>query len=80
MQQYVDSARTIDPNTVQVTFGGPAPHFFDFISYKYDIGLQVVPKHIFEGQDWASFKQFDLAKGLQRCNAAYGRACSVGAY
>ena len=32
------------------------------LSYKYDIGLHIVPKHIFEGQDWTTFAAFDLAK------------------
>jgi peptide/nickel transport system substrate-binding protein len=63
VSQYVDSAKTSDPNTVLVTFKGPAPRFFDFVSYKFDIGLQIVPKHIFDGQDWTSFKNFDVAKG-----------------
>ena len=33
------------------------------LSYKYDIGLHIVPKHIFEGQDWQKFTAFDLDKG-----------------
>ena len=41
----------------------PSPRFFFFATYKYDIGVYIVPKHIFEGQDWTSFKHFDMAKG-----------------
>ena len=26
------------------------------MTYKYDIGVYIVPKHIFEGQDWTTFK------------------------
>ena len=33
------------------------------MTYKYDIGVYIVPKHIFEGQDWSTFKHFDIAKG-----------------
>ena len=44
-------------------FKVPAPRFFEFIAYKFDIGVYIVPKHIFEGQDWATFTHFDLAKG-----------------
>ena len=33
------------------------------MTYKYDIGVYIVPKHIFEGQDWTTFKHFDIAKG-----------------
>ena len=39
------------------------PRFFDFLTYKYDIGVYIVPKHVFQGQDWTTFKHFDLAKG-----------------
>ena len=37
--------------------------FNHMLSYKYDIGLHIVPKHIFEGQDWQKFAAFDLEKG-----------------
>ena len=33
------------------------------MTYKYDIGVYIVPKHIFDGQDWTTFKHFDIAKG-----------------
>ncbi len=33
------------------------------MTYKYDIGVYIVPKHIFQGQDWTTFKHFDMAKG-----------------
>ena len=46
-----------------VKFKVPAPRFFYFMTYKYDIGLYIVPKHIYEGQDWATFTAFDIAKG-----------------
>src|SRR5207245_394873 len=49
-------------NTVVIDFKIPAPRFFFFMTYKYDIGVYIVPKHIFEGQDWTTFKHFDLAK------------------
>jgi peptide/nickel transport system substrate-binding protein len=61
--QALDHAVAVDPNTVVLTFKIPAPRFFFFAAYKYDIGIYIVPKHIFDGQDWTSFKHFDLAKG-----------------
>ena len=65
VQRYVESAKATDANTVVVTFKVPAPRFFNFVTYKFDIGVHPVPKHIFEGQaDWAAFKNFDLEKGL----------------
>lgn len=63
VQQFVESAEAVDENTVLVKFKIPAPRFFYFMSYKYDIGVYIVPKHIYEGQDWTTFKAFDLDKG-----------------
>lgn len=63
VQPYVDSAEATDANTVVVKFKVPAPRFFFFLTYHYDIGMEIVPKHIFEGQDWSTFKDYDLAKG-----------------
>ena len=62
VQQFVQEATTPDPNTVVVKFKAPNPRFFDFVTYKYDIGVYIVPKHIFDGQDWTSFRHFDLGK------------------
>lgn len=64
VRQAVDKATATDANTVVVDFKIPSPRFFMFISYKYDIGVYIVPKHIFEGQDWTTFKHFDIEKGL----------------
>jgi peptide/nickel transport system substrate-binding protein len=62
VQQFMQEARVTDPNTVLITFKVPAPRFFYFMTYKYDIGVYIVPKHIFQGQDWTTFKHFDTAK------------------
>ncbi|MFN8444831.1 MAG: ABC transporter substrate-binding protein [Caldilineaceae bacterium] len=63
VQQFVDSATAVDESTVVVKFKVPAPRFFSFVTYKYDIGVYIVPKHIYEGQDWTTFKDFDVEKG-----------------
>jgi peptide/nickel transport system substrate-binding protein len=63
VQQVMKQANATDANTVVIDFLVPSPRFFFFMTYKYDIGIYIVPKHIFEGQDWTSFKHFDLAKG-----------------
>ncbi len=62
VQQAVAKAEASDANTVAIEFKIPSPRFFFFMTYKYDIGVYIVPKHIFEGQDWTTFKHFDLAK------------------
>ena len=63
VQQVLQEARATDKNTVVIRFKVPSPRFFWFMTYKYDIGVYIVPKHIFEGQDWTTFKHFDIAKG-----------------
>jgi peptide/nickel transport system substrate-binding protein len=63
VNQALDKATVTDPNTVVLDFKIPSPRFFFFATYKYDIGIYIVPKHIFEGQDWTNFKHFDLARG-----------------
>jgi peptide/nickel transport system substrate-binding protein len=63
VNQALDEATVTDPNTVVLKFKIPSPRFFFFATYKYDIGIYMVPKHIFQGQDWTTFKHFDLAKG-----------------
>ena len=63
VNQALDEATVTDPNTVVLKFKIPSPRFFFFATYKYDIGIYIVPKHIFQGQDWTSFKHFDVAKG-----------------
>ena len=63
VNQAVAQAKATDANTVVVDFKIPSPRFFFFMTYKYDIGVYIVPKHIFDGQDWTSFKNFDLEKG-----------------
>jgi peptide/nickel transport system substrate-binding protein len=63
VSQALDEATATDPNTVVLKFKIPSPRFFFFATYKYDIGIYIVPKHIFQGQDWTSFKAFDITKG-----------------
>ncbi len=63
VQQFLTTATATDPNTTVFKFKVPAPRFFDYIAYKFDIGVYIVPKHIFEGKDWPTFTHFDIAKG-----------------
>jgi peptide/nickel transport system substrate-binding protein len=59
VQLALDVAEATDETTTVFTFKEPAPRFFEFISYKFDIGVFIVPKHVFEGQDWATFSHYD---------------------
>jgi peptide/nickel transport system substrate-binding protein len=60
VQEVVESAEAPDANTVAVEFKIPSPRFFFFLTYKYDIGVYIVPRHVFEGRDWSTFRNFDL--------------------
>ncbi|HYJ13126.1 MAG TPA: ABC transporter substrate-binding protein [Thermomicrobiales bacterium] len=62
VQISLESAEATDANTTVFTFVEPSPRFFEFISYKFDIGVFIVPKHVFEGQDWSTFSHYDPAK------------------
>ena len=64
VQTFVDNAAVVDPLNVTVTMKIPAPRFMFFMTYKYDIGFYIVPKHIFEGQDWPTFQNYDIAAGI----------------
>ncbi len=61
----VKSAEAVDPQTVKITFKQPDPRFaFKFVINHFDIGLQILPKHIWEKvEDKANFSNFDLEKG-----------------
>jgi len=61
--QVMDKAVTVDPLTTKVTLTVPAPRFFWLLTYHFDIGVYMLPKHIFEGKDVSTFNHFDLAKG-----------------
>ena len=63
VNQALDEAVATDANTVVLNFKIPSPRFFFFATYKYDIGIYIVPKHIFQGQDWTTFRHFDIARG-----------------
>jgi peptide/nickel transport system substrate-binding protein len=63
VQQFLDGAEVTDENTVVCNFKVPAPRFFDFVAYKFDIGVFIMPEHIFKDQDFAEFAFLDLEKG-----------------
>lgn len=64
VEQWVKSAEAVDDLTVKIALNDPNPRFvYGFFTNHFDIGLQIVPKHIFEGQDAKTFTNFDMAKG-----------------
>lgn len=61
MQSAVQEANAVDDLTVQVLFNNPRPRFmFNQLMFKFDTGIYIVPKHVFEGvEDVASFEYYD---------------------
>jgi peptide/nickel transport system substrate-binding protein len=62
--QVMDVAETVDPLTTKVTLTVPSPRFFWLLTYHFDIGVYMLPKHVFEGQDLSTYTHFDLANNL----------------
>ncbi len=62
--KVMDKAETVDELTTKVTLAVPAPRFFWLLTYHFDIGVYMLPKHIFEGQDVSTFSHFDLEAGF----------------
>ena len=64
MQQWVTSTKVLDPKTIEFTLTKPNPRFqLDYFSVKIWGGFNIAPKHIWEGQDPLTFKNYDPAKG-----------------
>lgn len=64
VQQWVASAEAVDPQTVRVRLTASYPRFIlDNFAVQIWGAIEIVPKHIWQGQDPKTFKFFDLAKG-----------------
>ena len=64
MKQWVKDVAALDDHTVQFTLNKPNPRFiFSYFTFHEDVGIQIVPEHIFTGQDPMKFTNYDLAKG-----------------
>lgn len=64
MKQWVKEAVAVDDHTAQVTLTAPNPRFFfNYFQWHSDLGIPIVPEHIFKGQDLTKFTNFDLGKG-----------------
>ena len=63
VQATVSSTVKVDNFTVKMSFTVPQPKFMHFMTYKYDIGVYMLPEHIFRGKDIPAFTNFDIDKG-----------------
>ena len=61
-----------DPLNVTINFNKAAPRFVrDFLALGHENHYPILPKHIWEGQDIATFTNYDLAKGWPVGTGAY---------
>jgi peptide/nickel transport system substrate-binding protein len=64
MTTWVKDVQTPDPQTVVITLTGPNPRFVvDEFGVEIWSTVLIVPKHIWEGQDPLTFRNYDPAKG-----------------
>ena len=64
MQTWVKDVTAVDPQTARIVLTSGNPRFlFDYFQWHSDIGVPIVPKHIWEGQDPATFTNDDVTKG-----------------
>lgn len=77
MQQWVKSVEAVDDLTVKFALNQPNPRFqLDYFSVRIWGSVNIMPKHIWEGQDPLTFTNFDLENGLPMCTGAYKLASS----
>jgi peptide/nickel transport system substrate-binding protein len=61
--RLVSSVTAPDPQTVQINLTAPTPRFhWDYLTFRADIGIPIVPQHIWEGQDPHTFTNYDPSK------------------
>ena len=63
-KEWIASVEASDPLTVAITFNKAAPRFVrDFLALGHENHYPILPKHIWEDKDLATFTNFDLAAG-----------------
>jgi peptide/nickel transport system substrate-binding protein len=64
LKAQVRDAFALDPLTLVVRFVAPSPRFlFDYLTFKYDTGLKILPEHVFRGRKLADFDFYDPGAG-----------------
>ena len=73
IKDYVADVQAPDDTTVVFSFTRPNPRFiYDYFTFKYDLGVYIMPEHIFsQVDDITSFQFFDLDKGWPFGTGAY---------
>ena len=72
MQQWIKDAVAVDDLTLLITLNTTSSRFFrNYLSHHADNGVIIVPKHIWEGQSFDTFTNYDLAAGWPVCTGPY---------
>lgn len=72
MNQWVADAVAVDDVTATISLTAPNPRFFfNYLTQYSDIGIMIVPAHIWEGKVATEFSNFDLAAGWPVVTGAY---------
>ena len=68
----VKNAEVVDDLNVKITLTGVNPRFiFDKLTFHADLGVPLVPEHVWKDQDPATFSNYDMAKGWPLCTGAW---------
>jgi len=65
MKEWVKDVTVADEQHLTINLNKPNPRFFYFYFVENsEIQIAILPKHIWEKEDWTTFQNYDLAKGL----------------
>jgi len=65
MKEWVKDVTVTDAEHLTINLNKPNPRFFYFYFVENsEINIAILPKHIWEKEDWTSFLNYDPAKGL----------------
>jgi len=72
INQWVKDAVVVDDVTTKITLNAPNPRFFfNYLTQYSDIGIMIIPAHIWEGKVATEFTNYDLAAGWPVTTGAY---------
>jgi peptide/nickel transport system substrate-binding protein len=69
---FVKDVEVVDDLTVKLLFNAPSPRFvWDYLTFRADLGIPMVPAHVWEGQDPTTFTNYDPEKGWPLVTGPY---------
>ena len=72
MATWIESAEALDDLTVIIRLTAPNPRFlFTYLTNNFGLGIPIVPRHVWMGEDPGTFDNFDLERGWPVVSAPY---------